>query len=174
MEEGYSTLERTWSRPTCDINGIHGGYTGKGAKTVIAAHASAKLSCRLVADQDPEAILEGIKAHFREHLHPECRIEFESHGCNPAISVPTDSRWLTAARSALTDVFEREARLIGTGGSIPAVGSIRQLLGMDSLLVGFGLDDDNVHAPNEKFELTCLRNGIRSHVAMLNAFADLG
>ena len=116
---------------------------------------------------------EGIKEHFRSHLHPECRIEFECHGCNPAISVPTDSRWLTAARGALTEVFGREARLIGTGGSIPAVGSIREILGIDSLLVGFGLDDDNVHAPNEKFELTCLRNGIRSHAAMLEAFAGL-
>ncbi|MEC9234377.1 MAG: dipeptidase [Planctomycetota bacterium] len=172
-EDGFSTLERTWCRPTCDVNGVYGGYTGKGAKTVIASHATAKLSCRLVADQDPEAVLEGIQEHFRSRLHPECRIEFECHGCNPAISVPTDSSWLTAARGALTDVFGREARLIGTGGSIPAVGSIREILGIDSLLVGFGLDDDNVHAPNEKFELTCLRNGIRSHAAMLEAFAGL-
>ena len=170
-EKGYSALERTWCGPTCDINGIFGGYTGKGAKTVIASHASAKLSCRLVADQDPEAVLESIKAFFTGHLHSDCRIEFESHGCNPAIAVPTDSKWLVAAREALTDVFDKEALLIGTGGSIPAVGSIKEFLGIDSLLVGFGLDDDNVHAPNEKFELTCLRNGIRSHAAMLAAFA---
>ena len=172
-EAGYSTLERTWCRPTCDINGIFGGYTGKGAKTVIAAHASAKLSCRLVADQDPQEILQSIQAFFQSNLHPDCRIEIESHGCNPAIAVPTDSSWLVAAREALTGVFDREALLIGTGGSIPAVGSIRELLGIDSLLVGFGLDDDNVHAPNEKFELTCLHNGIRSHAAMLAAFAGL-
>ena len=108
----------------------------------------------------------------RLHLEVEA-VEFESHGCNPAIAVPTDSSWLVAAREALTGVFDREALLIGTGGSIPAVGSIRELLGIDSLLVGFGLDDDNVHAPNEKFELTCLHNGIRSHAAMLAAFGAL-
>ena len=114
-----------------------------------------------------------VQAFFQSNLHPDCRIEIESHGCNPAIAVPTDSSWLVAAREALTGVFDREALLIGTGGSIPAVGSIRELLGIDSLLVGFGLDDDNVHAPNEKFELTCLHNGIRSHAAMLAAFAGL-
>ncbi|MDG2030287.1 MAG: dipeptidase [Phycisphaerales bacterium] len=171
-ESGRSTLERTWSRPTCDANGIIGGYTGEGAKTVIASHARAKLSCRLVAGQDPERVRESIETYFRTNARPDCRIEIENHGCNPAISVPTDSHWLTTAASALEEVFGREARLIGTGGSIPAVGSIQELLGINSLLIGFGLDDDNVHAPNEKFELTCLKNGIRSHAAILAAFAE--
>ncbi|MCH2145984.1 MAG: dipeptidase [Phycisphaerales bacterium] len=169
-EAGRSTLERTWSRPTCDINGIIGGYTGDGAKTVIASHAKAKLSCRLVANQDPDRIRESIQSFFRDNVHPDCRVEFEDHGCNPAISVPTDSHWLASASSALKDVFGVDALLIGTGGSIPAVGSIQSILGIDSLLIGFGLDDDNVHAPNEKFELTCLQNGIRSHAAILDAF----
>ena len=169
-ESGRSTLERTWSRPTCDINGIIGGYTGDGAKTVIAAHATAKLSCRLVANQDPDRVRESIQQFFRTNMHPDCRVEFEDHGCNPAISVPTDSHWLASASSALKDVFGVDALLIGTGGSIPAVGSIQDILGIDSLLIGFGLDDDNVHAPNEKFELTCLQNGIRSHAAILDAF----
>jgi acetylornithine deacetylase/succinyl-diaminopimelate desuccinylase-like protein len=171
-EAGRSTLERTWSRPTCDINGIIGGYTGDGAKTVIAAHARAKLSCRLVADQDPEKVRSSIEAFFRDNVHRDCRVEFENHGCNPAISVPTDSHWLTSASEALKGVFGVDALLIGTGGSIPAVGSIQEILGINSLLIGFGLDDDNVHAPNEKFELTCLKNGIRSHAAVLAAFAS--
>ena len=172
-ETGRSTLERTWSRPTCDANGFIGGYTGEGAKTVIASHARVKLSCRLVAGQDPEKVRASIESFFRTNANSECRIEIDNHGCNPAIAVPTDSHWLKAASNALEEVFSREAKLIGTGGSIPAVGSIQELLGIDSLLIGFGLDDDNVHAPNEKFELTCLRNGIRSHAAILESFAKL-
>lgn len=171
-EKGHSTLERTWSRPTCDANGIIGGYTGEGAKTVIASHARAKLSCRLVASQDPDRVLESIRRFFTENAHPDCTVTIESHGCNPAIMIPTDSHWLLAASHALKDVFGKEARLIGTGGSIPAVGSIQSILGIESLLIGFGLDDDNVHAPDEKFELTCLRNGIRSHAAVLAALGS--
>ena len=171
-EKQQSTLERVWCRPTCDANGIIGGYTGEGAKTVIAAHARAKLSCRLVAGQNPDAILQSIQQFFQDNAHPDCRVEIESHGCNPAIAIPTDSHWLIAARTALQEVFDKDALLIGSGGSIPAVGSIQSILGIDSLLIGFGLDDDNVHAPNEKFELTCLRNGIRSHAAVLAALAQ--
>lgn len=171
-EKGHSTLERIWSRPTCDINGIIGGYTGDGAKTVIASQASAKLSCRLVAGQNPDAILAGLQEFIQKHAHPDCKVEIASHGCNPAIAIPTDSHWLTSARSSLHDVFQKEALVIGCGGSIPAVGSIQSILGMDSLLIGFGLEDDNVHAPNEKFELTCLKNGIRSHAAVLAGFAQ--
>ncbi len=170
-EKGYSTMERMWSRPTCDCNGIFGGYTGKGAKTVIPAHATVKLSCRLVADQDPAKVLASIKRFFEERCPPGCRIEMENHGAGPAIAVPTDSAWLRAAQHGLAKVFGKEAALIGTGGSIPAVGLIQKALGIDSLLVGFGLDDDRVHSPNEKFELACYRNGIRSHAAMLDEFA---
>jgi acetylornithine deacetylase/succinyl-diaminopimelate desuccinylase-like protein len=170
-EKGFSTMERMWSRPTCDCNGIFGGYTGKGAKTVIGAHASVKLSCRLVAHQDPAKILAGIRRFFEERCPPGCRIEIESHGMSPAIAVPTDSAWLRAAQRGLRQVFGRDAAVIGTGGSIPAVGLLQRVLGIDSLLVGFGLDDDRVHSPNEKFELACFRNGIRSHAAMLAEFA---
>jgi acetylornithine deacetylase/succinyl-diaminopimelate desuccinylase-like protein len=171
-EHGQSTLERAWSRPTCDANGIIGGYTGEGAKTVIASHARAKLSCRLVSGQDPVAILESIKKFFTKNANPDCTVEIESHGCNPAIAIPTGSHWLTSACKALEEVFDKKALLIGCGGSIPAVGSIQSILGIDSLLIGFGLDDDNIHAPNEKFELACLHNGIRSHAAILAAFAE--
>jgi acetylornithine deacetylase/succinyl-diaminopimelate desuccinylase-like protein len=172
-EKGRSTLERTWSRPTCDVNGIFGGYTGKGAKTVIAAHATAKVSFRLVSKQDPEKIAKAFEEFVRSRLPAGCRAEFESHGANPAIEVSESSRYLAAAEGGLHAVFGKSPLLIGTGGSIPAVGAIQRILGMDSLLVGFGLDDDCVHSPNEKFELTCYQNAIRSHAAMLGEFAKL-
>jgi acetylornithine deacetylase/succinyl-diaminopimelate desuccinylase-like protein len=172
-EAGRSILERLWSRPTCDINGIVGGYTGEGAKTVIASKASVKLSCRLVADQEPRKIHEGVVRFFEERTPPDCRWEFKSHGMNPAIRVPTDSPYLKAAQAALKNTFNRDAVLGGCGGSIPVVGSIQRILGFDSLLVGFGLEDDRIHSPNEKYELRCLEMGIRSHAAMLHAFASL-
>lgn len=172
-ERGRSTLERTWSRPTCDVNGISGGYEGKGAKTVIAAHATAKVSFRLVSKQDPEKIAAAFREFVNARLPAGCRAEFESHGANPAIEVSESSRFLAAAERGLKSVFGRPALRIGTGGSIPAVGSIQRILGMDSLLVGFGLDDDCVHSPNEKFELACYRSAIRSHAAMLAEFAAL-
>ncbi|MGA1223053.1 MAG: M20/M25/M40 family metallo-hydrolase [Phycisphaerales bacterium] len=172
-ERGRSTLERTWSRPTCDVNGISGGYEGKGAKTVIAAHATAKVSFRLVSQQDPERIAAAFEQFVRDRLPAGCRAEFERHGTNPAIEVREDSPYLVAANKGLHAVFGKQPLLIGTGGSIPAVGSIQRILGMDSLLVGFGLDDDCVHSPNEKFELECYRNAIRSHAAILGELAAL-
>ncbi len=172
-EAGRSTLERTWSRPTCDVNGVFGGYTGKGAKTVIGAHATAKVSFRLVSKQDPVKIAAAFEAFVRARLPEGCTVEFESHGTNPAIEVSESSRFLAAANRGLATVFAKAPLLIGCGGSIPAVGSIQRILGMDSLLIGFGLDDDCVHSPNEKFELECYRNAIRSHAAILGELALL-
>ncbi len=172
-ERGRSTLERTWSRPTCDVNGIFGGYTGKGAKTVIAAHATAKVSFRLVSKQDPAKIARAFEEFVRSRLPVGCSASFESHGANAAIEVSESSRYLAAADAGLKAVFGKAPLLIGTGGSIPAVGSIQRILGMDSLLVGFGLDDDCVHSPNEKFELACYQNAIRSHACILREFAQL-
>ncbi len=172
-ESTRSTLERTWSRPTCDVNGIFGGYTGKGAKTVIAAHATAKVSFRLVSKQNPETIAAAFEAFVRARLPQGCRAEFERHGTNPAIEVSETSRFLGAADRGLRAVFGKAPLLIGTGGSIPAVGAIGRILNMDALLVGFGLDDDCVHSPNEKFELECYRNAIKSHAALLGEFAQL-
>ncbi|MGI9014119.1 MAG: dipeptidase [Phycisphaerales bacterium] len=172
-EPNRSVLERTWSRPTCDINGIYGGYTGKGAKTVIASHASAKLSCRLVPSQDPQKVLAALTKFLKDRTPPDCRWTIHQHGVSPAIRVAADSPWIDAARTGLARVYENETKLIGTGGSIPVVGSIQKILGFDSLLVGFGLDDDRVHSPNEKFEMRCFENGIKSHAAMLAAFAGV-
>lgn len=172
-EEGYSLIERVWSRPTCDVNGIWGGYTGEGSKTVIAAKASAKLSCRLVPGQDPQKIRAGLRQFMEAHTPDGCRIEITEMGAGPAIRVPTDSPYLRATTQAMTHVFDRRAALIGCGGSIPVVATLKRTLGLDSLLVGFGLDDDRVHSPNEKFELECYRKGILTHAAMLSEFAKI-
>lgn len=172
-EHGRTTLERIWSRPTCDINGIFGGYTGQGAKTVIASKCTVKLSCRLVPSQNPDTILAGIKRFFEDRLPPDCRVKIESHGISPAIRVPADSPFIEAAARGMANVYENPTQLIGCGGSIPLVGSIQRILGFDSLLVGFGLDDDCMHSPNEKFELTCYKRGIKSHAAMVLEFAGV-
>ena len=172
-EAGRSILERLWSRPTCDLNGLFGGYTGAGAKTVIPAHASAKLSCRLVPEQDPQKILDGIRRFLDARTPPDGRWEIATHGASRAIRVPTESPYLQAAAAGLRDIYGREPVLIGVGGSIPVVGMIQDILGFDSLLVGFGLDDDRIHSPNEKFELACFRNGMRSHAAILARLAGV-
>ena len=171
-EKGRSTLERMWSRPTCDVNGIFGGYTGKGAKTVIASHATAKISCRLVPSQDPKKVYDGLVKFLNDRTPPDCKWEIHSHGMSPAIRVPTESPWLEAAMRALQQTFNTQPVLLGCGGSIPLVGSVQRILGFDSLLVGFGLEDDRVHSPNEKFELKCYEMGIKSHATMLAAFAE--
>lgn len=172
-EADVGALERQWGRPTCDVNGLLGGYVGDGAKTVIAREAMAKISCRLVPDQDPRAILDGLKSFISDRLPTEFTASFVELGEAPAIRVPTESPYLQAAQAGLKDVFDRDAYLIGSGGSIPAVGSIKRYLGIDSILLGFGLADDRVHSPNEKFELVCFHNGIRSNAAVLARIADL-
>ncbi len=173
-EAGRSTLERLWSRPTCDLNGVWGGYTGEGTKTVIPAKASAKLSCRLVPGQDPEKVRAGLKAFVDRRLPEDCRVEMDELGASPALRIPTNSPFLKAAQISLTDVFAKEPILVGIGGSIPAVGAIKHHLGIDSILMGFGLDDDRVHAPNEKFELQCFKSGMRAHAALLAEIAARG
>jgi acetylornithine deacetylase/succinyl-diaminopimelate desuccinylase-like protein len=172
-EKGYGTLERLWSRPTCDVNGLVAGYTGEGAKTVIGAKASAKISCRLVANQNPEKIEKALFAFLETRTPTGCRWDLKSYGATPAIAVPTESPWLTAASNALTSVFPNPAVLIGTGGSIPVVGEFQKILEVDTVMVGFSLDDDLIHAPNEKFEVSCFHRGILSHAAILEAYANI-
>ena len=138
-----------------------------------SSKATVKFSCRLVAGQDPERIRSLVERHLQDRVPGGYSLEIHSHGVNPAIHVRTDSPYLGCATRALRRVFGRDAALIGTGGSIPAVGSIQRLLGVDSLLVGFGLDDDRVHSPNEKFELQCHRRGTLSQAAILHAIAGL-
>ncbi len=166
-EHSRTGLERVWARPTADINGIWGGYTGAGSKTVIAAQASAKISFRLVPGQDPAAVLEGFKRFVADRTPPDARVEFTLFGSAPGVAIPSDSHWVAAARAALSEEYGRPAVLMGSGGSIPVVESMRRLLGIDSLLIGFGLNDDQVHSPNEKFEWRCFHGGMRSHARLL-------
>ena len=170
-ERGRGVLEQIWSRPTCDVNGIVGGYTGEGSKTVIPAKASAKVSFRLVGDQDPVKVQEAFRAFVRTRLGPNDKAEFLSHGASPALRLPLSSPYLAKARMALADEWQRPAVLKGSGGSIPIVGAFKRELGMDSLLVGFGLDDDRIHSPNEKYDLKSFQKGARSWARILAALA---
>jgi acetylornithine deacetylase/succinyl-diaminopimelate desuccinylase-like protein len=171
-EKGYSALEQVWSRPTAEVNGIVGGYIGEGAKTIIPAKASAKVSFRLVGDQDPEAIRRSFRAFVEERLPRDCKVHFVSHGGDRAVSQPSDSPWVKKAQRALSEEWGREAVLIAMGGSIPIVTQFKRILGMDSVLVGFGLEDDRIHSPNEKYNLTSFQGGIRSWARILAAIAE--
>ncbi|WP_337270618.1 M20/M25/M40 family metallo-hydrolase [Oryzifoliimicrobium ureilyticus] len=170
-EKGRSVLEMTWARPTAEVNGIQGGYTGEGFKTVIASKASAKVSFRLVGKQDPAAIRESFRTYVRSKLPADCTAEFHPHGASPAIQLSYDSPFLSKAKEALSDEWPQPAVVIGMGGSIPIVGDFQKMLGMESLLVGFGLADDRIHSPNEKYELVSFHKGIRSWIRILNALA---
>ncbi|CAM5770086.1 hypothetical protein LMIY3S_03054 [Labrys miyagiensis] len=170
-EKGRTVLEQITVRPTCDVNGITGGYQGEGAKTVIAAQASAKVSFRLVAGQEPAKVQAAFRDFVARRLPADCKAEFLSHGASPAIAVPTDSPPLAKARTALAEEWGRTAPVIGSGGSIPVVGDMQRILGIDSLLIGFALEDDQIHSPNEKYELRSFHKGIRSWVRILHALA---
>jgi acetylornithine deacetylase/succinyl-diaminopimelate desuccinylase-like protein len=170
-EKGRLVVEQISSRPTCDVNGIWGGYTGPGAKTVIPAEASAKISFRLVGDQKPAKIREAFHAFVRSRLPADCKVEFHGHSGAPAIALDWGMPQLAAARAALTQEWGKEAVLIGSGGSIPIVGDFKRLLGIDTLLIGFGLDDDRIHSPNEKYDLVSFHKGTRSWARILAALA---
>ncbi|MGV1950593.1 M20/M25/M40 family metallo-hydrolase [Agrobacterium vitis] len=171
-EKGRSVLELLWARPTAEINGMSGGYTGKGFKTVIAAEAMAKVSFRLVGKQDPQKIRDSFRAYVTSKLPRDCRVEFHAEGASPAIQLPYDSPILATAKAALSQEWPKPAIVVGGGGSIPIVGSFQSMLGMDSLLVGFSLEDDCVHSPNEKYNLTSFHKGTRSWVRILHGLSD--
>lgn len=170
-EKAYSALQQIWARPTCDVNGITGGYTGVGAKTVIASKASAKVSFRLVGEQDPKAIQAAFRAYVESMLPEDCTAEFTGYGNDRAFSLPRDMPEILKAQKALTAEWNKEAVLMGMGGSIPIVGEFKRVLDMDTLLIGFGLDDDSIHSPNEKYNLTSFHKGIRSWARVMEALA---
>ena len=170
-EAGRTGLERLWARPTADVNGIWGGYAGPGSKTVIAAEAGAKVSFRLVPGQDPDRVVQMFRDFVHARLPADARADIEVFGTAPGIEVPSGSRFVQAARDVLAEEYGRPAVMIGSGGSIPVVESLRRLLGVDSLLMGFGLDDDQVHSPNEKFDWACFHHGLRAHARLLGRLA---
>ena len=172
-EEGFSLLEQIWARPTAEINGIIGGYTGVGTKTVIPSQAAAKFSFRLVADQRPDRIRESFRAFVHARLPEGASVSFgEIHGASAAVHIPEGNRFLGAARQALEAEWRKAPVLLGSGGSIPIVGSFQKVLGMDSLMIGFALDDDAIHSPNEKYNLSSFHKGIRSWIRVLSALAS--
>ncbi|MBV8230608.1 MAG: dipeptidase, partial [Planctomycetaceae bacterium] len=170
-EAGYTTLERRWARPTCDVNGLSGGYQGPGPKTVLPAKASAKLSFRLVPDQDPRTVAEQFRAHVAATCPPGVRHEIIVHQGAPAVLVGVESPGVRAAVRAIEASFGRPPVFIREGGSIPVVGLLKERLGVETLLLGWGQADDNLHGPNEKLSLADFHRGIKAGAHLLAELA---
>jgi acetylornithine deacetylase/succinyl-diaminopimelate desuccinylase-like protein len=173
-EAGYTAIERSWARPTCDINGLTSGYQGHGAKTIIPSTASAKVSMRLVPDQDPVKIVESFETMIRDRAPKGVKVEFARHGLSAPVLVSREGKAMQAATEAVREGFGTTPTLIRSGGSIPVVGLIKATLGIDTLLVGFGLPDDRVHSPNEKFDLDALHAGTRTAAALYARLEGVG
>lgn len=171
-EQDRTALEMLWSRPTCEFNGVTGGYTGDGFKTVLPSQARAKVSFRLVGTQDPHAIRESFRAMVRGMLPPDVDVAFHGHGASPASVMSTADPAFEKARRALSREWPNEAAFIGGGGSIPIAGYFKSILEMDAMLIGFGRDDDQIHSPNEKYDLDSFHRGIRSWARILAALAE--
>jgi succinyl-diaminopimelate desuccinylase len=172
-EAGYTTLERRWARPTCDVNGIWGGYQGEGGKTVLPATAGAKFSFRLVPDQDPAKITTGLRTLLEQVCPSGIEMELVEMHCAPGVVVSLDSPYMAAAARAIEHGFGVPPVYIREGGSIPIVTAFRQQLGVDTLLLGWGLDDDNTHGPNEKFCLADFHRGIKASAHLWNELSQL-
>jgi acetylornithine deacetylase/succinyl-diaminopimelate desuccinylase-like protein len=171
-EAGRMPLEMLWSRPTAEINGIWGGYTGAGFKTVLPSQASAKVSFRLVAGQDPLRLRAAFRAWVAAQLPADCTITWQDHGAAPASRMDISHPAFGIARAALSQEWPGEAAFIGGGGSIPVAGYFKDILGMDSLLAGFGKDDDAIHSPNEKYDLDSFHRGMRAWARILTGIAQ--
>ncbi|MEW6451224.1 MAG: M20/M25/M40 family metallo-hydrolase [Pseudomonadota bacterium] len=170
-EKDRMLIEQITTRPTAEINGIVGGYTGEGAKTVLPGKASAKVSFRLVGDQDPNKIRDAFRTFVKARLPVDCTVEFANFADSRALALDFHNPVVDKARAALADEWGKKAVTVGAGGSIPIVGDFKSVLGMDSLMVGFALDDDRVHSPNEKFDLKCFHKGTRSWARILAALS---
>ncbi len=169
-ETGYSTLEQQWARPTLEINGLWGGYQGAGSKTVIPAEAHCKITCRLVGDMDPDALRRKVRAHVEARLPVDARVTWDNNlKGSPAVVMNTDRPEFAAAKAALSAEWNREAVIVGMGGSIPIAGYFKEILGMDAMLIGFANDDDAIHSPNEKYDVKSFHKGIRSWARILAA-----
>ncbi|WP_299928396.1 M20/M25/M40 family metallo-hydrolase [uncultured Pelagimonas sp.] len=168
-EQDRSPIEMIWSRPTADVNGIWGGYTGDGFKTVLPAQAHAKVSFRLVGQQDPHAIRDSFRAWVKAQLPADVTVEFNGHGASAAGQMSTAHPAFEQSRAALGAEWGHEAAFAGCGGSIPVAGHFNGILGMDAMLVGWGKDDDQLHSPNEKYDVESFHKGIRSWARILDA-----
>ncbi len=170
-EQDRTPLEQIWSRPTCDVNGVWGGYTGDGFKTVLPSQASAKLSFRLVGQQDPDKIRTSFRAHLESRLPEGFTVEYRSEKGSTASQMSIEDPAFEKARGALSDEWPRPAAYVGCGGSIPIAGFFKEMLNMDSMLIGFGRDDDQIHSPNEKYNVESFHKGTRSWARILAALS---
>lgn len=170
-EHGYTALERRWCRPTLDVNGLTAGFQGNGAKTIIPGSAGAKVSMRLVPRQDPEKIAAALEPFLQSLLPDGIEMQLEILSAWPAVLTATDSPAISAAMRAIRTGLGNDPVIIREGGSIPVVNWFRQILGLETVLLGFGLPDDNLHAPNEKLDLDCFYGGIRTSAALLDELA---
>jgi succinyl-diaminopimelate desuccinylase len=172
-EGGFSTLERKWARPTLEVNGLTSGYQGPGGKTVLPNRASAKITCRLVPNQDAEKIGDALIAHLQKLVPPGLRLELVSRakGSPPAIT-PIDSPAMAAASEAMEMAFGKKPAFQREGGSIPVVAWFKESLGIDTVLLGFGLPDDRIHAPDEKIDLRYYYGGIKTCAAAYELLAQ--
>jgi acetylornithine deacetylase/succinyl-diaminopimelate desuccinylase-like protein len=166
-EAGYTTLERRWARPTCDINGLFGGYMDAGAKTVIASFAGAKVSFRLPGDMDPHKVQQQFRAWLLAQDVKGCRWEIEELGAAHPVLVSRDSPFVAAAQRAIEATSGKPAALVRDGATIPVIADLKNALGIDALLVGFGLNADNLHSPDEHFSTRRLLLGAKTHAALL-------
>ncbi|MEO6300963.1 MAG: M20/M25/M40 family metallo-hydrolase [Paracoccaceae bacterium] len=166
-EQDRTPLEKTWSRPTAEVNGIWGGYIGDGFKTVLPGEAHAKISFRLVGEQDPFKLREAFRSWVQSQLPADCTVEYKSHGNSPASVMQITNPAFEAARTALTEEWGIPAAYTGSGGSIPVAGYFKTYLGMDAILLGFAKDDDQIHSPNEKYDIASFHKGIRSWARIL-------
>jgi acetylornithine deacetylase/succinyl-diaminopimelate desuccinylase-like protein len=167
-ELGRRPLEMIWSRPTCEVNGLWSGYTGDGFKTVLPSQAHAKISFRLVGQQDPLKIRENFRKMVSDMLPEDCTVTFKDHGASQAGQMSTTHPAFAQAKKALSDEWPNAAAYVGCGGSIPIAGHFKTILDMDAMLIGFGKDDDAIHSPNEKYDLSSFHKGIRSWARILH------
>lgn len=172
-EDGYTTLERRWARPTFDINGIWGGYQGDGEKTVLPSKAGVKFSFRLVPEQDPAKIQQALRAKLEAICPPGIQMELLDMHAATGVVVPLENPYMEAAAAAIEQGFGRPPVFIREGGSIPIVTTFHEKLDIDTLLLGWGQDDDNTHSPNEKFSLADFHRGIKTSAYLWNAMSRI-
>ena len=173
-EDGYSTVERRWARPTCEVNGMFSGYTGTGPKTIVPSKATVKITCRLVPDQDPDVLTKSIHDYLKSQCPRSLAFEFTSyHGC-PAFVLDPNSPYIEAASEAIKDAWGVDrVCLIREGGSIPVVQTFKDVLGLDTLLLGWGQNTDNLHSPNEHFSMADYHRGIEASARLWQKLAEM-